>query len=376
MAAGTLMRSGRHSVHWDGDRGWESAPFRHLYLYLPAETLTDPDSWEKALRQEFALRGLRWPVTLLSSLLVTGPGAQGLGRALVPTVCRILGWSLEAPRPVQDWALEVDPEVLSEPSVLLHQWWEQGVHRVVFRPLEPGTAHEWIANESVLPGRFSATLPLGAGDPPQSVQDALALKAAGAVALALDEGESESDSSLDPKTPEATAETLVAVAKALVQEGWVRADVAFFHPPGVRLPYPRALRRREPVLGVGPGAITFRQPHRRWNPDAPSSYLSRVGEGRDPVEGWERLNRAETRLERIWHGLRTSRGLVCSAGGSYGPQTQACLARWAALGYLVPNPKRIVLTLAGQLQADRLAVALSIALDEDALDLRRRIHRL
>jgi hypothetical protein len=235
-------------------------------------------------------------------------------------------------------------------------------------------------------GVFSATLSLDALTSGAALAEAVAFASAGAVSIALEEsepawtgGEADGGAAWEDRAEdgEVAAETLLSIRRRLLSMGWIERDLAFFEAPGVDLPYARALRRREPVLGLGPGAISFCEPVRRWNPSAPASYLERIAEGRDPVEAVERLDRAATRLERIWQALRTTRGLSCSGlagdfGTHRGPShAGTCLARWDALGYLAPralHARRIVLSPEGRLVADELAVELSLALDADGFD--------
>ncbi len=64
-----------------------------------------------------------------------------------------------------------------------------------------------------------------------------------------------------------------------------------------------------PYLGLGPSAHSYRDPRRSWNASRLRSYLEVLGSGGDPLQKEEVLRPDEKRLERLFLGLRTIRGV-------------------------------------------------------------------
>ena len=342
-----------------GDSGAQAQalqwPVRHLYLHLPAQVADDPARWQDALRAEQRLHGVQVPQPSLTSLLVTGEGVPALGRALGPFVRSALGWdSGRAGVPVASWTVELDLEI--HPQTELDPLWDAGVHRVALRPLPLGAGPR-LRRLRPPPGQsLSTTLDLGRGTPSELVLEARDHLDAGAVAIAFHDSEDR----------DVGDEARVRVRAALLEAGWVEGDLAFFHAPGISFPGPRSIRFREPVLGLGPGAVSFRHPWRGWNPASPGSYLEAVGSGRSPRAGEETLDAAASRIERIWHALRTPRGLRCPAlGDESRGAMHPSLVTWARLGYLGPFPGRLVLTPRGQGHLDDITVTLAELLEPD-----------
>jgi len=67
--------------------------------------------------------------------------------------------------------------------------------------------------------------------------------------------------------------------------------------------------RRQPYLGLGAGAHSYRDGHRWWNLRPPGEYLDAVEHGHRPVIGEERLTQEEERLEEIFLKLRILKGV-------------------------------------------------------------------
>jgi coproporphyrinogen III oxidase-like Fe-S oxidoreductase len=84
-------------------------------------------------------------------------------------------------------------------------------------------------------------------------------------------------------------------------------------------------------------------------------YRSRLEAG-DPVEGGrEVLSGAESGLEAIWLGLRSTDGLD---GSSLSPAQRARVGAWQGSGWAEERDGRVRLTRDGWLLLDRLAVEL------------------
>jgi oxygen-independent coproporphyrinogen-3 oxidase len=110
--------------------------------------------------------------------------------------------------------------------------------------------------------------------------------------------------------------------------------------------------------GVGPGAHSHVGGVRWWNVLHPRAYAARLGEGRSPAAGRERIGTVQGRTERIMLELRLAEGLAL---GDLGAAAWAGAAEQAAEGRLEPAALaggRAVLTLDGRLLGDAVARAL------------------
>jgi oxygen-independent coproporphyrinogen-3 oxidase len=122
-----------------------------------------------------------------------------------------------------------------------------------------------------------------------------------------------------------------------------------------------------PYLGLGPSAHSFRDPERFWNIAAARQYIEALLAGASPVAGRETLSRSDRKLEALFLGLRTSRGIdLESFSEKFGEDLEA--ARRALVADLVKNDlasrqgTRLRLTPRGLAVAD--AIALKLARDQ------------
>jgi putative oxygen-independent coproporphyrinogen III oxidase len=67
--------------------------------------------------------------------------------------------------------------------------------------------------------------------------------------------------------------------------------------------------RKQPYLGLGAGAHSYRDGRRWWNVRPPEEYLSLVESGRLPIGGEEHLTPQEEDLEEVFLKLRTLEGI-------------------------------------------------------------------
>jgi len=64
-----------------------------------------------------------------------------------------------------------------------------------------------------------------------------------------------------------------------------------------------------PYLGLGPAAHSFRGRRRWWNRRDLPRYISDLQAGRAPVDGQEELSQDQLRMEALYFGFRTKRGI-------------------------------------------------------------------
>lgn len=119
--------------------------------------------------------------------------------------------------------------------------------------------------------------------------------------------------------------------------------------------------RHVPYLGLGPAAHSFQGNKRRWNKADLAQYLRDCGKGMPPIEAAEILTLDNLRLEALFLGLRTSRGLDLARfnnhyGGDLLADKAAAIAPLLASGLLKIDGVFLRPTPAGMAIADTLAL--------------------
>lgn len=153
-------------------------------------------------------------------------------------------------------------------------------------------------------------------------------------------------------------EEFLLAAEILTAAGFEHYEVSNFGRPGYASRHNSIYWSGAPYLGLGNGAHSYAPPVRRWNLREWDDYC-RVAQKGGPVEAErEVLDDGAFRLERIWLGLRTARGLETA---SLPPAARALSDGWVAEGLAAEAEGRLVLTRRGWLLLDRLAVDLDHA---------------
>lgn len=160
------------------------------------------------------------------------------------------------------------------------------------------------------------------------------------------------------------AEFFLATHRALADLGLNAYEVSNF----ARAPEHRSRHNRKywlgvPYLGLGPSAHSFDGERRWWNLRHEAAWATAVDEGRSTVEGRERLSHCQRRLEVLMLGMRTSDGVDLDAlARDFDEdleQTSGELIRDLIENELARREgSRLVPTLEGWLQADRIAASL------------------
>ena len=107
-------------------------------------------------------------------------------------------------------------------------------------------------------------------------------------------------------------------------------------------------------VGLGPSAHGYDGHHRRWNEREYASWLTRVGNGEDPIAGEEHLTAENRSAERVYLGLRTSSGLEISEA------ERDTIRPWVDAGWATVSNNRVHLTANGWLRLDALAATLTM----------------
>ena len=154
-------------------------------------------------------------------------------------------------------------------------------------------------------------------------------------------------------------EYLLAVDR-LAEAGYEAYEVSNFARSGFASRHNSMYWSGDAYLGLGNGAHSYRHPVRRWNLRDWDDYRANaVGPGL-PVDGAEELDVGKLRLERIWLGLRTLRGVFL---GDLPASARDRARRWEERSLAVVKRDVVRLTPRGWLVMDRLTVELDSELE-------------
>jgi oxygen-independent coproporphyrinogen-3 oxidase len=154
-------------------------------------------------------------------------------------------------------------------------------------------------------------------------------------------------------------EYLLAVDR-LAEAGYEAYEVSNFARPGFASRHNSVYWSGEPYVGLGNGAHSYRHPVRRWNLRDWDAYRAGTEGPGPPVDDEEELDAGKVRLERIWLGLRTRRGISLRDLPS---AARDRAARWEESALAVAEGNVLRLTPRGWLVMDRLTVELDADLE-------------
>jgi oxygen-independent coproporphyrinogen-3 oxidase len=177
--------------------------------------------------------------------------------------------------------------------------------------------------------------------------------------------------SLEPRTPfgrwvergsarpapddDYVAEFLV-IHEMLTAAGYEHYEVSNYALGGQRSRHNSAYWQAVDYAALGPSAHGLRRGVRRWNLREWVAYERAVREGRDPVEGSERLTEEQRRLERTYLGLRVREGLPAAEAAALAPEP---LRAALQAGWLSQTDGAVRATPPGWLVLDALVPALT-----------------
>ena len=154
-------------------------------------------------------------------------------------------------------------------------------------------------------------------------------------------------------------EYLLAVDR-LAEAGYEAYEISNFARPGFASRHNSVYWSGEPYVGLGNGAHSYRHPVRRWNLRDWDAYRAGAAGSGLPVADEEELALDQVRLERIWLGLRTKRGISL---GDLPSSARDRAARWEESALAVAEGNVVRLTPRGWLVMDRLTVELDTDLE-------------
>ena len=386
-----------------GDPGSADGLIRHLYVHAPfcarrcnycdfavhvAKT-GDLGAWLVAIGREWAMLTEEEPgvgdVPSLRTLYVGGGTPSHLGAGAMEGLAAIIGpHRLENPR--LEWTSEANPESFT--PELAARWREAGVNRIslgvqsfqenVLRwmgRLHGAEGAERAVRTARQAGYDNLSVDLIFGLPAHLDRDwsadlerALALEPehVSLYGLTIEDGTSlgrrVAEGREIPLDEEAYRAEYHEAVERLTDAGYGHYEVSNFARPGRESRHNAAYWSDAPYLGLGNGAHSFLPPRRLWNVREWTEYRDRLMRGEDPTEDREELGPEERRLEAIWLGLRTSRGLELNRPA---PRVLGLLEGWASEGLARIEGDRVRLTPEGWLVMDRLTVELEEILAED-----------
>ena len=153
-------------------------------------------------------------------------------------------------------------------------------------------------------------------------------------------------------------EQFMVASERLTAEGFRHYEVSNFALPGFEAQHNRIYWEGAPYLGLGNSAHSFRAPRRRWNLREWAAYQKASQEGDAPWDSEEVLGSEDARLEGIWLGLRTDRGIRVSDIES---EARVLVEGWVSKGLAMMSHGAVRLTPEGWLLLDQLVVELDLA---------------
>jgi oxygen-independent coproporphyrinogen III oxidase len=157
------------------------------------------------------------------------------------------------------------------------------------------------------------------------------------------------------EAPEERYEREFLVAhEVLAASGFEHYEVSNFGRPGRHSRHNSAYWSGVAYAGLGPSAHGFDGVHRYWNVSPYAEWVRRLQAGEAVEDGCELLGADSREAERVYLGLRTSRGLEID-GADFARTEQWRETGWARLD----ESGRLVLTPVGWLRLDALAADLT-----------------
>lgn len=140
----------------------------------------------------------------------------------------------------------------------------------------------------------------------------------------------------------------------LTRSGFEHYEVSNFGVPGRASRHNAAYWSLVPYAGHGPSAHRFDGAVRAWNEPAYAAWVDRLRRGIGAEAGSEKLTPEQQELERVYLGLRTTRGCDRNA------LDPAIVEPWLEAEWATADESRLRLTPAGWLRLDALTAALTV----------------
>jgi len=112
--------------------------------------------------------------------------------------------------------------------------------------------------------------------------------------------------------PDTQADMFQLACSMLRDAGYGHYEVSNWARPGYECRHNLGYWRRQPYLGLGAGAHSYRDDRRWWNVRPPEEYLATVEGGELPIGGEETLEAGDAYLEEVFLRLRILEGVPAS----------------------------------------------------------------
>jgi oxygen-independent coproporphyrinogen-3 oxidase len=112
--------------------------------------------------------------------------------------------------------------------------------------------------------------------------------------------------------PDTQADMFQLACSMLRDAGYGHYEISNWARPGYECRHNLGYWRRQPYLGLGAGAHSYRDDRRWWNVRPPEEYLATVERGDLPVGGEETLEPGDAYLEEVFLRLRILEGVPAS----------------------------------------------------------------
>ena len=132
---------------------------------------------------------------------------------------------------------------------------------------------------------------------------ALTIEPATALGRAVARGE------VPPPNPDTQADMFLLACSMLRDAGYGHYEISNWAKPGYECRHNLGYWRRQPYLGLGAGAHSYRDDRRWWNVRPPEEYLATVERGDLPKGGEETLEPGDVYLEEVFLRLRILEGV-------------------------------------------------------------------
>ena len=108
------------------------------------------------------------------------------------------------------------------------------------------------------------------------------------------------------------ADMFLLACSKLGDAGYGHYEISNWAKPGYECQHNLGYWRRQPYLGLGAGAHSYRDDRRWWNVRPPEEYLATVERGDLPIGGSETLDASDAFLEEVFLRLRILEGVPAS----------------------------------------------------------------
>jgi oxygen-independent coproporphyrinogen-3 oxidase len=112
--------------------------------------------------------------------------------------------------------------------------------------------------------------------------------------------------------PDTQADMFQLACSMLRDAGYGHYEVSNWGRPGYECRHNLGYWRRQPYVGLGAGAHSYRDDRRWWNVRPPEEYLATVERGDLPIGGEETLEAGDAYLEEVFLRLRILEGVPAS----------------------------------------------------------------